>query len=170
IKPFWPVPWLPLTLHIICSGSLSQCGLLCVGAHEPLFPPSPHPFLMVGKLKDECRHVKHISFPSWPDQQTPESAKPLLHLVSEVEEIQKAASPPGPIVVHCSAGIGRTGCFIATRIGCQQLKDKGEVDILGIVCQLRIDRGGMIQTSEQYQFLHHTLALYASQLPETTGP
>ncbi|XP_006266142.1 tyrosine-protein phosphatase non-receptor type 7 isoform X1 [Alligator mississippiensis] len=122
------------------------------------------------QLKDECRHVKHISFPSWPDQQTPESAKPLLHLVSEVEEIQKAAAPPGPIVVHCSAGIGRTGCFIATRIGCQQLKDKGEVDILGIVCQLRIDRGGMIQTSEQYQFLHHTLALYASQLPETTGP
>ncbi|XP_025066937.1 tyrosine-protein phosphatase non-receptor type 7 isoform X2 [Alligator sinensis] len=122
------------------------------------------------QLKDECRHVKHISFPSWPDQQTPESAKPLLHLVSEVEEIQKAAAPPGPIVVHCSAGIGRTGCFIATRIGCQQLKDKGEVDILGIVCQLRIDRGGMIQTSEQYQFLHHTLALYALQLPETTGP
>lgn len=40
----------------------------------------------------------------------------------------------------CSAGIGRTGCFIATRIGCQQLKDKGDVDILGIVCRLRIDR------------------------------
>lgn len=39
-----------------------------------------------------------------------------------------------------SAGIGRTGCFIATRIGCQQLKEKGEVDILGIVCRLRIDR------------------------------
>lgn len=39
-----------------------------------------------------------------------------------------------------SAGIGRTGCFIATRIGCQQLKDKGEVDVLGIVCRLRIDR------------------------------
>ncbi|KAI6072819.1 Tyrosine-protein phosphatase non-receptor type 7-like protein [Aix galericulata] len=94
----------------------------------------------------------------------------------------------------CSAGIGRTGCFIATRIGCQQLKDTGEVDILGIVCHLRIDRsvlgarcpsrgaagcraweggqggaGGMIQTSEQYQFLHHTLALYASQLPEEGG-
>lgn len=39
-----------------------------------------------------------------------------------------------------SAGIGRTGCFIATRMGCQQLKDKGEVDVLGIVCRLRIDR------------------------------
>ncbi|XP_030329098.1 tyrosine-protein phosphatase non-receptor type 7 isoform X2 [Strigops habroptila] len=118
------------------------------------------------QLEGECRQVKHILFPSWPDQQTPESAKPLLHLVSKVEETLQAAASPGPIVVHCSAGIGRTGCFIATRIGCQQLKDKGEVDILGIVCRLRIDRGGMIQTSEQYQFLHHTLALYASELLE----
>ncbi|XP_061298759.1 tyrosine-protein phosphatase non-receptor type 7 isoform X2 [Pezoporus flaviventris] len=118
------------------------------------------------QLEGECRQVKHILFPSWPDQQTPGSAKPLLHLVSKVEETLQAAASPGPIVVHCSAGIGRTGCFIATRIGCQQLKDKGEVDILGIVCRLRMDRGGMIQTSEQYQFLHHTLALYASQLLE----
>ncbi|XP_052670644.1 tyrosine-protein phosphatase non-receptor type 7 isoform X3 [Harpia harpyja] len=121
------------------------------------------------QLEGECRQVKHILFPSWPDQQTPESAKPLLHLVSKVEDTLQAAAIPGPIVVHCSAGIGRTGCFIATRIGCQQLKDKGEVDILGIVCRLRIDRGGMIQTSEQYQFLHHALALYASQLPEVGG-
>lgn len=43
-------------------------------------------------------------------------------------------------LVPSSAGIGRTGCFIATRIGCQQLKARGEVDILGIVCQLRLDR------------------------------
>nr|XP_009665649.1 PREDICTED: tyrosine-protein phosphatase non-receptor type 7 isoform X2 [Struthio camelus australis] len=121
------------------------------------------------QLEGECRQVKHIFFPSWPDQQTPESAKPLLHLVSKVEETLQAAANPGPIIVHCSAGIGRTGCFIATRIGCQQLKDMGEVDILGIVCRLRIDRGGMIQTSEQYQFLHHTLALFASQLPEAEG-
>ncbi|KAG8131941.1 hypothetical protein E2320_009836 [Naja naja] len=121
------------------------------------------------EFKDECRTVKHIVFSSWPDQRTPESAKMLLHLILEVEKILKAAQNKGPIIVHCSAGIGRTGCFIATQIGCQQLKDKGEVDILGIVCQLRIDRGGMIQTSEQYQFVHHILAMYASQLSEFTN-
>ncbi|XP_053249681.1 tyrosine-protein phosphatase non-receptor type 7 isoform X2 [Podarcis raffonei] len=120
------------------------------------------------ELNDECRTVKHIVFSSWPDQKTPESAKTFLHLVLEVEKILQATESRGPVVVHCSAGIGRTGCFIATQIGCQQLKNKGEVDILGIVCQLRIDRGGMIQTSEQYQFLHHTLAMYASQLPKIT--
>ncbi|XP_060089233.1 tyrosine-protein phosphatase non-receptor type 7 [Heteronotia binoei] len=116
------------------------------------------------QLKDECRIVKHIVFSSWPDQKTPESVKTFLNLVLEAEKILRASESTAPVVVHCSAGIGRTGCFIATHIGCQQLKDKGEVDILGIVCQLRIDRGGMIQTSEQYQFLHHTLATYASQL------
>nr|XP_056701001.1 tyrosine-protein phosphatase non-receptor type 7 [Euleptes europaea] len=116
------------------------------------------------QLKDECRVMKHIVFSSWPDQKTPESVKTFLNLVLEVEKILQASERTGPVVVHCSAGIGRTGCFIATQIGCQQLKDKGTVDILSIVCQLRIDRGGMIQTSEQYQFLHHTLATYASQL------
>ncbi|XP_043855856.1 tyrosine-protein phosphatase non-receptor type 7 isoform X3 [Dromiciops gliroides] len=118
----------------------------------------------------ECRPVKHVLFSAWPDHQTPESAVSLLHLVDEIEESPDAAASSGPIVVHCSAGIGRTGCFIATRIGCQQLKARGEVDILSIVCQLRLDRGGMIQTSEQYQFLHHTLALYAAQLPEEPNP
>ncbi|XP_074833589.1 tyrosine-protein phosphatase non-receptor type 7 [Carettochelys insculpta] len=122
------------------------------------------------QCEGDCRPVKHVCFPSWPDQQAPESAKPLLRLVAEVDQILQAAGSTGPVVVHCSAGIGRTGCFIATRIGCQQLKAKGEVDILGIVCQLRLDRGGMIQTSEQYQFLHHTLAVYASQLPQRPGP
>ncbi|EHH50656.1 hypothetical protein EGM_01520 [Macaca fascicularis] len=122
------------------------------------------------QYQEECRSVKHILFSAWPDHQTPESAGPLLRLVAEVEESPETAARPGPIVVHCSAGIGRTGCFIATRIGCQQLKARGEVDILGIVCQLRLDRGGMIQTAEQYQFLHHTLALYAGQLPEEPSP
>lgn len=114
--------------------------------------------------------MKHVLFSAWPDHQTPESAGPLLRLVAEVEDSPETAANAGPIVVHCSAGIGRTGCFIATRIGCQQLKARGEVDILRIVCQLRLDRGGMIQTAEQYQFLHHTLALYAAQLPEGPSP
>ncbi|XP_037016924.2 tyrosine-protein phosphatase non-receptor type 7 isoform X1 [Artibeus jamaicensis] len=120
--------------------------------------------------QEQCRSVRHILFSAWPDHQTPESARPLLRLVAEVEDSLEAAASAGPVVVHCSAGIGRTGCFIATRIGCQQLKARGEVDILGIVCQLRLDRGGMIQTAEQYQFLHHTLALYAAQLPEEPSP
>lgn len=53
-----------------------------------------------------------------------------------------------------SAGIGRTGVFIGAEIAMQQLDEKGEVDILKIVSTLRQDRGGMVQTKDQYLFLY----------------
>ncbi|KAJ6651458.1 hypothetical protein lerEdw1_021031, partial [Lerista edwardsae] len=84
--------------------------------------------------------VKHYWYTSWPDHKTPDSAQPLLQLMLDVEEDRLASAGRGPVVVHCSAGIGRTGCFIATAIGCHQLKEEGVVDALSIVCQLRLDR------------------------------
>ncbi|XP_026568716.1 tyrosine-protein phosphatase non-receptor type 7 isoform X3 [Pseudonaja textilis] len=183
VNDFWTMVWQEETPLIVMLTKLKERKEKCI-CYWPEREASYGPFRIQVQdiwecddytirslslqFKDECRTVKHIVFSSWPDQRTPESAKMLLHLILEVEKILKASQNKGPIVVHCSAGIGRTGCFIATQIGCQQLKDKGEVDILGIVCQLRIDRGGMIQTSEQYQFVHHILAMYASQLSEFT--
>lgn len=80
------------------------------------------------------------------------------HLTSYVEPVD----PAGPLVVHCSAGLGRTGCFIALCIGCAQLRNEGMVDVLRIVSRLRLDRGGMVQTNEQYEFIHHALAAFQS--------
>lgn len=117
----------------------------------------------------QSRKVQHYWYTSWPDHKTPESAGPLLQLVNDVEEDRKGWTSSGPVVVHCSAGIGRTGCFMATTIGCRQLGLEGLVDVLGIVCQLRTDRGGMIQTEEQYEFVHHALSLYESGLPAEAG-
>lgn len=119
---------------------------------------------LVLKQGSHTQHVKHYWYTSWPDHKTPDSAQPLLQLMLDVEEDRLASEGRGPVVVHCSAGIGRTGCFIATSIGCQQLKEEGVVDVLSIVCQLRVDRGGMVQTSEQYEFVHHALCLYESRL------
>ncbi|MCJ8747470.1 hypothetical protein PDJAM_G00153830 [Pangasius djambal] len=117
------------------------------------------------KYEGEERSLKHYWYTSWPDQKTPDKAPPLLQLVQEVEEATKQAPPSsGPVIVHCSAGIGRTGCFIATAILCEQLRQEGVVDILRTTSQLRLDRGGMIQTAEQYQFVHHVLSLYERQL------
>lgn len=65
-----------------------------------------------------------------------------------------------PIIVHCSAGIGRTGCLIAVLNGIKQLKSDDKVDILGIVCNMRLNRGGMVQNSEQYELIHKVLCLY----------
>ncbi|XP_069383567.1 tyrosine-protein phosphatase non-receptor type 7-like isoform X2 [Paralichthys olivaceus] len=128
------------------------------------------------QLSSECRTVRHYWFTSWPDHHIPQCTAPVLGLVEEVESYSRSLLPPssqpitdsvpgpGPIIVHCSAGIGRTGCFIASSISCQQLRETGQVDILETVCQLRLDRGGMIQTTEQYQFLYYTLAQYSSKL------
>lgn len=126
------------------------------------------------QLSSERRPVRHYWFTSWPDHNIPQCTAPLLRLVEEVETYRKSLLPSGsqpitdpvlsPVIVHCSAGIGRTGCFIASSIGCEQLREMGQVDILETVCQLRLDRGGMIQTTEQYQFLYATLAQYSCQL------
>lgn len=65
------------------------------------------------------------------------------------------------VTVHCSAGIGRTGCFLAILNGIHQLQSNYNVDILAIVCSLRLNRGGMVQTAEQYELIHRVLSLYA---------
>ncbi|CAI9564521.1 unnamed protein product [Staurois parvus] len=97
--------------------------------------------IMTLKSGEEERTLKHFWYTSWPDQKTPDQAPPLLKLVQDVEEArQKADYDVGPVIVHCSAGIGRTGCFIATTILCKQLKNEGTVDILRTTCQLRLDR------------------------------
>ena len=67
----------------------------------------------------------------------------------------KMADSAGPAVVHCSAGIGRTGVLIAVDIGIQGiLQEDPKVDILRVVSTLRQDRAGMVQTRDQYRFIH----------------
>uniref|UniRef100_A0A671PDS7 protein-tyrosine-phosphatase n=2 Tax=Sinocyclocheilus anshuiensis TaxID=1608454 RepID=A0A671PDS7_9TELE len=124
---------------------------------------------LILKQGAQSRKVQHYWYTSWPDHKTPESAGTLLQLVNDVEEDRRGFTSGGPVIVHCSAGIGRTGCFIATTIGCRQLELEGVVDVLRIVCQLRTDRGGMIQTEEQYEFVHHALNLYESRLREESA-
>lgn len=72
-----------------------------------------------------------------------------------------------PIIIHCSAGIGRTGCLIAILNGIKQLTNEQKVDVLGIVCNMRLNRGGMVQNSEQYELIHKVLCLFEKAcLPE----
>lgn len=72
-----------------------------------------------------------IRYDSWPDHAVPQTADALVGLAAEINTLS------GPIIVHCSAGIGRTGCFIALATGMTQLIREGSVDVLGILCQMR---------------------------------
>lgn len=121
------------------------------------------------KCGNQTRSVQHYWYTSWPDHKTPDSAMPLLELMTDVETDRRSSAAMGPVIVHCSAGLGRTGCFIATTIGCRQLQLEGVVDVLSITCQLRADRGGMIQTGEQYEFVHHALSLFEARLSAESG-
>ncbi|XP_057710651.1 tyrosine-protein phosphatase non-receptor type 5 isoform X2 [Corythoichthys intestinalis] len=113
------------------------------------------------KRGDTRRTLRHFWFTAWPDHKTPSATVPLLRLMEDVEAARRAAPRAGPVIVHCSAGIGRTGCFIAASVGARQLAAEGAVDVLAITCQMRLDRGGMIQTAEQYEFVHHALSALA---------
>jgi receptor-type tyrosine-protein phosphatase R len=112
---------------------------------------------------DKKHKVCHFWYNSWPDHGIPESPVPLLQMLEHVN-ICRRPFPLDPVVVHCSAGIGRSGCFIGIDIGVKQLKEEGFVDLLKILCHIRQDRGGMIQTNEQYEFVHRALLLYEQEL------
>ncbi|CAF0983443.1 unnamed protein product [Adineta ricciae] len=120
------------------------------------------------KYENEQRDIDHFWYTAWPDQSCPDVTKPLIELVQNVENSRKELSRinqnSGSVVVHCSAGIGRTGCFIALSNGIKQLDTEHVVDVVRILCNLRRDRGGMIQTHDQYQFLYQALSDYARTL------
>ncbi|XP_065829326.1 uncharacterized protein [Oscarella lobularis] len=106
----------------------------------------------------EERLITHYWFTSWPDFGIPKESGPVLDFLSTIRKEITLSS--GPVLVHCSAGIGRTGTFVAIDMGMQQYDEEGKVDPLMYLCLLRQDRGGSIQTADQYLFVHEALANY----------
>uniref|UniRef100_A0A0B6ZSN1 Protein-tyrosine-phosphatase n=1 Tax=Arion vulgaris TaxID=1028688 RepID=A0A0B6ZSN1_9EUPU len=101
--------------------------------------------------KDGDRHnLTHFHFTSWSDKGVPATPWGLI----EFEQIVFACPTLKPIVVHCSAGVGRTGTFIGLRNVMIEAKETGCIDFYTTLLNLRKDRMNMIQTSEQYYFLH----------------
>ncbi|KAF7648229.1 hypothetical protein LDENG_00159960, partial [Lucifuga dentata] len=184
VNDFWQMAWQEASPVIVMITKLKEKNEKCV-----LYWPEKRGIygkveVLINSIR-ECEHyttrsltlkcgnqthmLQHYWYTSWPDHKTPDSALPLLQLMDDVETDRRTATTAGPVIVHCSAGIGRTGCFIATMIGCQQLQLEGVVDVLSITCQLRADRGGMIQTGEQYEFVHHALSLHEARLSAETS-
>ncbi|PAA50108.1 hypothetical protein BOX15_Mlig005127g2, partial [Macrostomum lignano] len=113
--------------------------------------------------EDSALSLQHYWFRSWPDHLSPDSSAAMLSLA------ESCLSLPPPIIVHCSAGLGRTGTFCAICICVRQLRQTGSCDCLATVCQLRLDRGGMVDSHEQYEFVHRVLRLYAQTRMEDAG-
>jgi len=108
------------------------------------------------------REIKHFWFDKWPDHGVPAKGQPIVHMLKACHDWNGRDGPPW--VVHCSAGIGRTGTFIAIDHGINILKTQAEANVNRIIAQLREDRGGMVQHVEQAQFVHSTLVEAAKAL------
>ncbi|XP_034038978.1 protein tyrosine phosphatase receptor type Ma [Thalassophryne amazonica] len=105
----------------------------------------------------EIREIQQFHFTGWPDHGVPLHATGLLGFIRRI----KAKTPPsaGPTVVHCSAGAGRTGCFIVIDIMLDMADREGVVDIYNCVRELRARRVNMVQTEENYIFFIHDAIL-----------
>ncbi|XP_062853368.1 protein tyrosine phosphatase receptor type Fa isoform X3 [Trichomycterus rosablanca] len=115
----------------------------------------------------EKRELRQFQFMAWPDHGVPEYPTPILSFMRRV----KSCNPPdaGPMVVHCSAGVGRTGCFIVIDAMLERMKHEQAVDVYGHVTLMRSQRNYMVQTEDQYIFIHDAL-LEAAACAHTEVP
>uniref|UniRef100_A0A9J7Z0J2 protein-tyrosine-phosphatase n=1 Tax=Cyprinus carpio carpio TaxID=630221 RepID=A0A9J7Z0J2_CYPCA len=102
----------------------------------------------------ESRSVRHFHFTAWPDHGVPETTELLINFRHLVREHMDQYSRHSPTLVHCSAGVGRTGTFIAIDRLIFQIERDGVVDVYGIIHDLRMHRPLMVQTEDQYVFLN----------------
>lgn len=104
---------------------------------------------------NEIREVRQFQFTAWPDHGVPDHPTPFLMFLRRI----KVSNPPnsGAMIVLCSAGVGRTGCFIVIDSMIERLKQEDTIDIYGHVTSLRAQRNYIVQTEDQYMFIHDSV-------------
>ncbi|XP_067353355.1 protein tyrosine phosphatase receptor type Db isoform X28 [Channa argus] len=171
---FWRMVWEQHTANIIMMTKLEEKSRVKCDQYWPtrgtetygliqvtlldtveLATYSVRTFALYKSGSNEKREVRHFQFTAWPDHGVPEHPTPFLAFLRRI----KACNPPdaGPMVVHCSAGVGRTGCFVVIDAMTERIKHEKTIDIYGHVTLMRSQRNYMVQTEDQYIFIHDAL-------------
>ncbi|XP_072517400.1 tyrosine-protein phosphatase non-receptor type 13 isoform X2 [Salminus brasiliensis] len=102
---------------------------------------------------NEIQRVTHLNYTGWPDHGTPTQPEQLLTFISYMRHIHQS----GPIITHCSAGIGRSGTLICIDVVLGLISKDADFDISDVVRTMRLQRQGMVQTEEQYIFCYQVI-------------
>jgi len=154
---YWPDQGQPLqcgTLEVLYRDYDDSDESLCIRRME-----------LRSSIFNESREVVQYQVKSWPDQGVPENGGQFLQLVHQVREETQAAmgrGQNGPVVTHCSAGIGRTGTFIAVDTTLRRLLAAGNIDLMSTVNHMRQERVGSVQTIAQYRFCYDAIQQYVA--------
>ncbi|XP_010601425.1 tyrosine-protein phosphatase non-receptor type 18 isoform X1 [Fukomys damarensis] len=120
--------------------------------------------------EEESRSVHQLQYMSWPDRGVPRNPDTILTMIEEARRLQ--GSSPRPLCVHCSAGCGRTGVLCTIDYVRQLLLTQRippDFSLFDVVLEMRKQRPSVVQTEEQYRFLHHTVAqMFYSALQKTS--
>ncbi|XP_066880419.1 receptor-type tyrosine-protein phosphatase epsilon isoform X5 [Kogia breviceps] len=138
-------------------GSIRVCVEDCV----VLVDYTIRKFCIQSQLPDGCkapRLVCQLHFTSWPDFGVPFTPIGMLKFLKKVRTLNPTHA--GPIVVHCSAGVGRTGTFIVIDAMMDMLHAEHKVDVFDFVSRIRNQRPQMVQTDMQYTFIYQALLEY----------
>ncbi|CAF1284927.1 unnamed protein product [Rotaria sordida] len=113
--------------------------------------------LLKKKTNSEIRTIYHAHYLKWPDHGIPTGTKDALLFLEKVEYYKELTKTKSPILLHCSAGIGRTGTFCAIDIGIKRYLNEKIIDIPSTVIKMRQERAGSVQTEDQYLFVYLAL-------------
>ncbi|CAH8483043.1 unnamed protein product [Heterobilharzia americana] len=131
----------------------------------------------MSRINTECNSIQvntedgftvyHYHFTVWPDHGTPSDPSCVLDFMHDISARQGSIPGSGPIVVHCSAGIGRTGAFIVIDMLINYIKTMGlncDIDISRTIQAVREQRSGMVQTETQYRFIYKAVQQYVNTM------
>ncbi|XP_070564064.1 receptor-type tyrosine-protein phosphatase T-like [Ptychodera flava] len=109
-------------------------------------------FHLKNENEGKTREIRHFQFTSWPDMKVPQYPSAVLAFLRNVNKYTQPDA--GPLIIHCSAGVGRTGTFITIDAMLQMAEAEEQVDIFNFVLQGRRERINFVQTAEQYEFIY----------------
>ncbi|KAI9561811.1 hypothetical protein GHT06_012772 [Daphnia sinensis] len=119
---------------------------------------------------ESSRIIRHFHFNTWPDFGVPDPPTTLIRFVRSFRD-RVSTDAHKPIVVHCSAGVGRSGTFIALDRLIQQMQCQDHIDVFGVVQEMRRERVWMVQTEQQYICIHQCIlaVLQGFEYVDTNG-